>query len=288
MNSLKFADANSSFNDAKFVILGVPFDATSSFRSGSRFAPNRIREASYNFETYLIEHDIDLTDVPFHDAGNLDEYGNVNEMIDGVEDAVKKILSKFPILIGGEHSLTMGAVKTFRDVSVVFIDAHLDFRNEYLGIKNSHACVSRRVSEIVGVENVFSIGVRSFSREEKNDTEKMGLKYFSSFEVKENGIENIIRNLNLKKKIYLSLDMDGVDPSFAPGVGNPEPFGITPADVVKCIKILSDRLVGFDIVEVCPNYDNGNTSLLGARIIRDLIGCAGKSGTKNKTGIERK
>jgi len=276
MNSLKFADANSSFNDAKFVIFGVPFDSTSSFRSGSRFAPNRIREASYNFETYLMEQDVDLIDIPFHDAGNLDEYGNVDEMTGAVEDAVKKILPKFPILIGGEHSLTIGAVKTLKNVSVVFIDAHLDFREEYLGIKNSHACVSRRVSEIVGIENVFSIGVRSFSREEKNDAEKLGLKYVSSFDVKEKGIENIIRNLNLKKKIYLSLDMDGVDPAFAPGVGNPEPFGLTPNDVVKCIKILSDRLVGFDVAEVCPPYDNGNTSLLGARIIRDLIGCAGK------------
>lgn len=277
MNSSKFADANSSFNDAKFVIFGVPFDSTSSFRSGSRFAPNRIREASYNFETYLMEHDVDLIDVPIHDAGNLDEYGNVDEMTGAVEDAVKKILPKFPILIGGEHSLTMGAVKPFKDVSVVFIDAHLDFREEYLGIKNSHACVSRRISEIVGVENVFSIGVRSFSREEKDDAEKLGLKYFSSFDIKEKGVEKIIRNLNLKKKIYLSLDMDGVDPSYAPGVGNPEPFGLTPLDVVKCIKILSDRLIGFDIVEVCPPHDNGNTSLLGARIIRDLIGCAGKS-----------
>ena len=281
MNSLKFADANSSFNDAKFVIFGVPFDSTSSFRSGSRFAPNRIREASYNFETYLMEQDVDLIDIPFHDAGNLDEYGNVDEMTGAVEDAVKKILPKFPILIGGEHSLTIGAVKTLKNVSVVFIDAHLDFREEYLGIKNSHACVSRRVSEIVGIENVFSIGVRSFSREEKNDAEKLGLKYVSSFDVKEKGIENIIRNLNLKKKIYLSLDMDGVDPAFAPGVGNPEPFGLTPLDVVKCIKILSDRIVGFDIVEVCPNYDNGDTSLLGARIIRDLIGCAGKIHDKN-------
>jgi len=281
MNSLKFADANSSFNDAKFVIFGVPFDSTSSFRSGSRFAPNRIREASYNFETYLMEQDVDLIDIPFHDAGNLDEYGNVDEMTGAVEDAVKKILPKFPILIGGEHSLTIGAVKTLKNVSVVFIDAHLDFREEYLGIKNSHACVSRRVSEIVGIENVFSIGVRSFSREEKNDAEKLGLKYVSSFDVKEKGIENIIRNLNLKKKIYLSLDMDGVDPAFAPGVGNPEPFGLTPLDVVKCIKILSDRLVGFDVTEVCPPYDNGNTSLLGARIIRDLIGCAGKIHDKN-------
>jgi agmatinase len=280
MNALKFADANSSFNDAKFVVLGVPFDATSSFRSGSRFAPNRIREASYNFESYLMEHDIDLTDIPFHDAGNLDEYGNVDEMIKNVEEKIKKILPKFPILIGGEHSLTIGAVKPFRDVSVVFIDAHLDFRDEYLGIKNSHACVSRRVSEIVGIENVFSIGIRSFSREEKNDAEKMGLKYFSSSDVKEKGVESVIKNLDLKKKVYLSLDMDGIDPSFAPGVGNPEPFGLTPADVVKCIKILSGRLIGFDIVEVCPNYDKGNTSLLGARIIRDLIGCAGKLGCK--------
>ena len=281
MNSLKFADANSSFNNAKFIILGVPFDLTSSFRPGSRFAPNRIREASYNFETYLMEHDIDLTDIPFHDAGNLDEHGNADEMTGAVEDAVKKILPKFPIIVGGEHSLSIGAVKQFREVSVVFIDAHLDFREEYLGIKNSHACVSRRTCEIVGVENVFSIGVRSFSREEKNDAEKLGLKYFSSFDVKEKGIENIIQNLDLKEKVYFSLDMDGVDPAFAPGVGNPEPFGLTPNDVVKCIKILSDRLVGFDVTEVCPPYDNGNTSLLGARIIRDLIGCAGKIHDKN-------
>ncbi len=273
MNFLKFADANSSFNDAKFVIFGVPFDLTSSFRSGSRFAPNRIREASYNFETYLMEHDVDLVDIPVYDAGNLDEYGNVEEMIKNVEEKIKNFLPKFPIIVGGEHSLTIGAVKALKDVSIVFIDAHLDFRDEYLGIKNSHACVSRRVSEIAGIENVFSIGVRSFSKEEKNDSEKLGLEYFSSFDVKEKGMESIIKNLNLKKKVYLSLDIDGIDPAFAPGVGNPEPFGLSPIDVLKCISILSDRLVGFDITEICPPYDNGNTSLLGARIIRDLIGC---------------
>ncbi|MEW6070711.1 MAG: agmatinase [Candidatus Thermoplasmatota archaeon] len=278
MQTLKFADCNREFQDAKIVILGVPFDATSSFRAGSRHAPNAVREASWNFESYIQELDVDLAALPVCDLGNLEEFGKAESMLKALEFEVCKIIekNKFPILLGGEHTLTIGVVKAlkkqYKEFSVMILDAHLDFRNEYLGVKNSHACVTRRISEEIGCENVYSFGVRSLSKEEKVSSEKLKLKYFTVSELREKKISNIIKNLNLKEKIYLSLDFDVIDPSFAPGVSNPEPLGLNLNEILNCIKLLSSKLVGFDIVEVCPSYDNsGITSILAAKTIQYLV-----------------
>lgn len=276
LQALLFADANASFETAEFVISGVPFDRTSSFRSGTRFAPNKIREESWNFEQYLFEHSVNLLDIEFCDAGNLEEFGNVAQMLEGVEAFIKKVVNsnKFPILMGGEHSITFPAVKCFDKVGVIIIDAHSDFRDSYLNDSYSHACVTRRISELVGIGNVVPIAVRSISAEEKTALESYGLNYIDAFEMKEIGIENALKKvLNIIKmeKIYLSIDIDGIDPAYAPGTANPEPFGLTPIEVKKAIDILADKLVGFDIVEICPPYDNGNTSSLAARLIREVI-----------------
>lgn len=279
LTGVSFADANASFEDAEFVILGIPFDRTASYRSGARFAPNAIREASYNFETYLFEHEVDLLNVNVHDAGNLEEYGAVDEMVKHAGSFIGDVVSKgkFPIVLGGEHSVTIPAVKSLREVGVISIDAHLDFRQEYLGERNSHACVTRRIVEQVGMENVVVLGVRSISREEVGGELP---EFIDAFTIREEGMEKAVRrgmDLIEKEKIYLTLDIDGIDPACAPGTGTPEPFGISDLDAKKCIDLLASRLVGFDLVEVCPNYDKGNTAALSARLVREVIATSWKS-----------
>ena len=152
-----FADAESSFAEGHFVIFGVPFDGTCSHRKGTSQAPKSIREESYNFETYLFEHDVDLEDVPFHDLGDI-LCANLDEMLGGVGSTVERILEagKFPVIIGGEHSLTPPAVRKFHDVGVVILDAHLDFRDHYLDEPNSHACAARRVFDFHKLLDLFA------------------------------------------------------------------------------------------------------------------------------------
>lgn len=276
---LRFADAVSSYEDSEFVIVGVPFDKTTTFRSGARFAPTVVREASLNFERENFEHGVSFEDIPVHDAGDLYEEGTVDEMVLSIEEEARRLVSagKFPVFIGGEHSITPPVVKAFGEVSSISIDAHLDYRDEYQGLKNSHACSLRRIIEGVGDGNAFAFGVRSISAEE-NAPEAL---YATSFEVQENGVERVFDRMLGKLKrtpIYLSLDIDGIDPAYAPGTGTPEPFGLTPWDVRYIINRLGDRLVGFDVVEVCPPYDNGNTSILAARMIREVMAVKWKNG----------
>ena len=277
-----FADAEASFNDAKFVFYGYPFDGTACFRKGASKAPDEIRKHSYNFETYLMELGIDLCDVSANDWGNLKITKNQDKNEKSLTALVSKIVdvSKFPIGIGGEHSLTPAAVQAvhskYPNLSVVILDAHLDFRHEYEGNPKSHATVTRRVSEIVGLDKVRSIGIRSVSQSEISEARAIGLKFIESgwTELREY-LTDVIDELD--GPVYLSLDMDVIDPAFAPGVGTPEPFGMTPYEVLQTINFFADRIVGFDCVEVCPKYDNGNTSALAARIIRHLIGAVWQS-----------
>ncbi|MEM2869410.1 MAG: agmatinase [Thermoplasmata archaeon] len=277
-----FADARAARKGAGFVILGVPYDTTSSFRPGARFAPNAIREASWNFETYLPELGVDLTDIQIHDAGNLEEVGPPEELVEEVRRATEGILDggSFPVLLGGEHSLTPGAVGAMKekvDIGVIVLDAHMDFRNEYLRLRHSHACATRRCSELVGPEAVVPIGVRSVSREEMEDINgryRGRFKYIGAEEVRRGGIGPAVRKALRwvgRRSIYLSLDMDALDPAYAPATGTPEPFGLTPWDVRDAIRLLAPRLVGFDIVEISPGYDTGNTAALGARLVRELM-----------------
>ena len=269
---LRYADAMSSFEDSKFVIVGVPFDKTTTYRSGTRFAPTTVRETSQSFEKENFEHGVTFDDIAAHDAGDLYEEGSVDDMVESVNEEATRIVSagKFPIFIGGEHSISPPVVRAFGDIAVITIDAHLDFRDEYQGLKNSHACAHRRIVDHVGKGNAFAFGVRSISADEKVDE----ALYADAFRIHKEGTEKVFDEMlaKLKRKhIYLSLDIDGIDPSYAPGTGTPEPFGLTPWDVRYVINRLGDRLVGFDVVEICPPYDNGNTSLLGARMMREVM-----------------
>ena len=272
-----FADATTSLDDADIVLYGVPYDRTASFRSGSRLGPNAIREASWNFESYMMDRGIDLADVKVCDLGNTEEFGPAKDMVEAVQRRSRDLVKggKMPIVLGGEHSIAPASVMGFPDdIGVLGIDAHLDFKNEYLNERFSHACSARRISDHVGVDDVVYMGVRSFSAGEAEDLEKLGLTYVSAYEVHEKGIERAVQRA-LKavnaEKIYLTIDVDGIDPAYAPAVGNPEPFGITPLDVKKVIDMLAPQLVGMDINEVSPGWDHGQTALLAARIVREAI-----------------
>jgi agmatinase len=277
MPALSFADAHASFDDADIVLYGVPYDRTASFRSGARLGPNAIREASRNFEPYMMDHGLRLADAKVCDLGNTEEFGPTADMVEGVRRRSADIVGKgkIPIVLGGEHSLAPASVMGFgKDIGVLGIDAHLDFRDQYLNDRFSHACSARRIADHVGVDDVVYMGVRSFSEEEAADIERLGLTYVSAFDIHESGIERAVdRALNAvsEEKIYLTIDIDGIDPAYAPAVGNPEPFGLSPLQVKSVLNKIGPRLVGMDVNEVAPGWDHGQTALLAARIVREGI-----------------
>jgi agmatinase len=272
-----FADAVAPYDGARIALFGVPYDRTCSFRGGSRFAPRAIREASYNFETFMMDHQADLLDIPFADLGDTPAYGAATEMVQGVAKMASDIVGagKIPIVLGGEHSLAPAVVRSLpRDTGVLGIDAHLDFRDSYLNERWSHACSARRIADHVGVEHVVYLGVRSYSKEEREDLERLGLTYVSAFDVQEKGIASCVdRAMKAigRDRLYLTIDMDGVDPAFAPAVGNPEPFGLSPIHVKDLLRIVAPHLVGMDLNEVSPAWDFGQTALLAARLVREAI-----------------
>ncbi|OGS47313.1 MAG: agmatinase [Euryarchaeota archaeon RBG_16_67_27] len=283
MAAPRFADAVAKYDDARIALFGVPYDRTCSFRGGSRYGPAAIRQASYNFETFMMDHQRDILEVPFADLGDTPVFGPSADMVTGVSKMASDILGagKVPIAIGGEHSLAPAVVRAFpKDVGVIGIDAHLDFRDSYLDDRWSHACSARRIADHVGVEHVIYMGVRSYSREEREDLERLGLTYVSVFEIHERGIvatlQRAMKQID-RDQIYLTIDIDGVDPAYAPGVGNPEPFGIAPIQIKRLLGILGPSLIGLDLNEVSPAWDHGQTALLAARLIREAIMAIGEA-----------
>ncbi len=267
---LKFCDSSDNYVGSKYVIFGVPFDSTVSFRAGEKLAPNKIREESFNMESYSVYRGIDLKNSGIYDLGNTEEYHDPERVLEEVYSIVDGIVSdgKFPIMLGGEHSVTFGALKRMKS-KVVFIDAHTDFRDSYMGQRYSHACVARRVSEVVGRENVVSIGIRSISPEEiKEGTQKFFTSYEANHDFKK--VSSYLQAF-ADSPTYLSIDFDGFDPAFAPGVGTPEPFGLNPVVIMDILDSIGPNLVGLDIMEITPLFDNGNTSMLAARIIQEVV-----------------
>ena len=279
-----FADAEATFDDARFVIWGYPFDGTACFRKGAADGPEAIRHHSHNFESWLNELGLDLRDVPTHDWGDVETVADQEANNSAIGEIVDRIgaAGKFSVGLGGEHSLTPPAVAALKqhypNLTVVVLDAHLDYRDGYQGAKWSHAATTRRVSEIVGVDRVCVVGVRSLSREEQQAARGDDLSYIEAgwADLREH-LSDIVDTLD--GPLYLSLDMDVIDPAFAPGVGTPEPFGMTPYEVLQVLNFLSDRLVGFDCVETCPPADNGNTAALAARLVRHALGAVVKAQT---------
>lgn len=277
----RLADAHSDLEGADFVVLGVPYDATATFRHGARDGPAAIRRASYNFETWLLELGLDLDDVDIHDAGDVPEVFSPSGLVDLVERAVTEVVgeTRVPVLVGGEHSATEGAVRALArrhpDLSVLVMDAHLDFRDEYLGEPRSHSCATRRCADVVGVSRTAVVGVRSVSPEELEAAQDEGLTFVSADRVREDGLakalDDVLGGLP-DGPLYLSMDLDVLDPSHAPAVQNPEPWGLAPLDLRAAIDRVAPRLVGFDVMECAPVHDGGQTALVAARLLRHAIG----------------
>jgi agmatinase len=284
MHRTVFADANSDYKDARYVICGVPFDCTSCFRRGSRLAPQEIRNNSYNFETYNHLFGIDLKDVEIHDAGDLEVAQYVDDTLEMLSVHADKYVNdgKIPVMLGGEHSLTLPFIRAcktkYPDLACVVLDAHLDLREEYEGERNSHACISRHIIEDVTGKYV-SIGIRSGAREEYEYVKETKIRMFSADDVFSMGIESVVSELRsyIDGPVYLSIDMDAIDPAYAPALGTPEPYGLMPRDVRSVIACLAPYIVGFDLVEIAPAYDSGNTALLGAKLVRDFIAANAKA-----------
>jgi agmatinase len=273
-------DALSDYGSARYVIFGVPFDGTSSYRSGSRWAPDAMRQASANFETYNAYFDVDYEDLQIHDAGNLEHYTTVEQTLEELALAVEPIVAdgKIPIMLGGEHSLTLPCVKACAkkagdDFGVVVLDAHFDLRPEYGGVKYNHACVSRHILDEI-TDNYVTIGVRSGPKEEWVFAKDNDIRYYTPDDVREKGIRKVLAEATDYlgcSQIYLSLDMDALDPAYAPGLGTPEPFGLSDIEVREVIHRLAPMSVGFDIMEIAPEYDNGQSALLGTKLLREFI-----------------
>ena len=264
------------------LLFGAPYDGTVSYRAGARFGPARIREASHSLEEYSVRLDASLADVAFWDAGDLElPHGSPAGAVAAVAEYVGRAADHgaVPFMLGGEHLLTLGAVQALRrrhqDLAVVQLDAHADLRDTYLGDRLSHATVMRRVAEEVGGENVFPLGIRSGSAEEI----AWGRAHTRWPEADLPAAARAAAEALAGRPVYVTLDIDVLDPSEAPGTGNPEPGGETFATLLAALDALRGlRVVGLDLVEVAPPLDpSGRTEVLAAAICRHiLIGWFGK------------
>ena len=194
-----------------------------------------------------------------------------------VRNFTSKLLedNKIPIALGGEHSISAGIIHAFpEDISILSLDAHLDYRNIYENEKLNHSCVIKRISEKININNIVLFGIRSAEKNEFINAKNDGLFWLDSYYINKNGISKSLNKIKDKfrgKKIYLSLDIDVIDPSFASGTSTPEPFGLKPLDILDCIEFFSKDIIGFDVMEVCPPYDHGETAILAAKLVKTVI-----------------
>jgi len=278
-----FAGIDVAYDASEFALLGAPFDSTSSYRSGARFAPSAIRQAAENLETFSFRSGIDIENYLPTDMGDIAVvHGDASETIKRVEAVVSGVLSegKVPIVVGGEHTISIGSIraaaKFSNELCLLVMDAHADLRSEYLGYRLSHACVLRRVLEFVDEDSVMILGLRAISNEERKFIESNRIRYISSLAIRRSRGDNYLRIvkdfISTCNAVYLSLDMDAVDPSFAPGVQTPEPEGLTPTEILDVIHEVGKVSLAFDVVEVAPPYDLSMiTSMLAARAIMEFI-----------------
>jgi len=275
----RFSGFFEPFEKADYVILGVPFDGTSTYRPGSRFGPQAIREASQDLETYSLRTGLDAKDLKICDVGDLHVLGDVEKTLKRVRLVLSEIIKaqKFPVMLGGEHTITYGAIEAFEgDVGILSFDAHMDLRDESLGRKLSHATFMRRISEKIKPDHIVEVGVRALIKDEIQFAEKRGIKFFTGRDTRLAGSKEIARKVGRAlsdfEKIYLTLDMDVLDPSYAPAVGNPVPEGMVPSTLLDILQDVCDRrIIALDLVEVSPHYDTGLTSFQAVHIISETL-----------------
>ncbi len=278
----KFMGSTESYEEAAVVMVGVPMDFTCSFRPGTRFGPQKIREVSIGIEEYSIYMDKSLEDFEYYDSGDLDlPFGNVEKSLDMIGQAAKEIIedNKFPLFIGGEHLISVPVIKEVYkkygdELIVIHFDAHADLREGYLGCPNSHASAVRRLVDFMPSKNIYQFGIRSGTKEEFEYAKANTNMY--TIEVIE-PLKKVLDKFK-NKPVYFTLDIDVVDPAYANGTGTPEPGGISSKELLQALNIIKDlNIVGFDLVEVSPHYDQSDrTALLAAKVIRDMIMIASK------------
>lgn len=297
-----FADCNAEFDEAAYVLFGVPFDASVSHMSGASSAPSRMRKESYNFETFLMDLEVELDEVPMHDMGDLG-LDNSRDGQHAVQEQVGALFGsvldggKFPMMMGGDHSVSIASADAFMERlggkggMVMVVDAHLDFRDQYLDNPLSHACFTRRVFERWGKDSIAVIGARSGCAEEYHAARDLDLSFYTSRFVHARGIVEAVNALDEAKAIrsrpiYLSIDIDGIDPAYAPGTGTPEPWGMTPWDVLQLMQELRGAVRAMDVMEIAPPVEQYITPGLGAKLMRQMVGLR-EMVDKSPTWLER-
>ncbi len=269
--------AGTDFDKSKIIITGVPFDATCSYRAGARFGPSKIRQVSDSLEEYSIYQDKSLFDMDFCDAGDLElDPDNVDSSHNMIAGYARSLLhsGKIPVFIGGDHSISIPIIKEFydfygNDLVLLHLDAHADARDGYLGCVNSHASVIRRATGFMQGKNIYQCGIRSGSAEEIEFSQiHTNLFKYDIFEPVKS-IMHVIKD----RPLYISLDIDVLDPAFANGTGTPEPGGVSSGELLDTVLLLKHcNIRGLDVVEVSPPYDaSDRTAIVAAKIIREFI-----------------
>lgn len=265
---------NSGFDSSKVVILPVPYDGTSTWIKGADKGPEAIIEASTNMELYDIDMDCEIYTVGIHTAKPIGRSGTPEKMSAEVYKRTKELFAKkkFPIILGGEHSVSIGAIKAaaeqFEDITIVQFDAHADMRNEYLGSKNNHACVMARAAEVAPV---VQIGIRSMSIEERDRITPERVFFATQIKESQSWIYEMLNKLT--KNVYVTIDLDVLDPAIMSSTGTPEPGGMLWYDLLNVLEKINEKsnIVGFDVVELCPNKYNKAPDFLAAKLVYTLI-----------------
>ena len=270
-----FIGCDAEYEDARMVIFGAPYDSTTSFRHGTRFGSRAIRSDSFGIETYSPYQDKDLLDTAVFDAGDLElVFGNSPKALAQIRDMTAEILAdgKLPIMLGGEHLVTLGAIQAvsakYPDLHIIHFDAHADLREDYLGETLSHASVMRRSWELVGDGHIHQFGIRSGDRSEF----VWGADHVETRKFDFAGLAETVAALG-DAPVYFTLDLDVLDPSIFPGTGTPEAGGVTFNELLNAIWLLKPlNIVGFDVNELSPAYDpSGVSTAVACKLLRELI-----------------
>ncbi len=276
-NIENFIGCDSSYADANIVLFGAPFDSTTSYRPGARFGPSAMRHESYGLETYSPYQDKDLTDYNIFDSGDLELcFGSSESALADIESRARQILSdgKLPLLLGGEHLVTLGAVRAavekYPDLHIVHFDAHADLRDDYLGSKLSHACVLRRCHDLIGDGRIHQFCIRSGDREEFRFADKHTDMHKFDF----SGLEELTENLiEANVPVYFTIDLDCLDPSVFPGTGTPEAGGVSFLSLLSAVQIVAKaNIIGADVNELAPMLDHsGVSTAVACKVLRELL-----------------
>ena len=272
-----FIGCDAEYADASVVLFGAPFDSTTSFRPGARFGPAAMRHESFGLETYSPYQDADLTDYAVFDSGDLELcFGSAEQALRDIEERAEVILrdGKLPVLLGGEHLVTLGSFRAvFRqhpDVHVIHFDAHADLRDDYLGAQLSHACVLRRCHELVGDGRIHQFCIRSGEREEF----RFAARHTDLHALTLDGLDEVVDQLKASgAPVYFTIDLDCLDPSAFPGTGTPEAGGISFTQLLEAMqKVAECRIVGADVNELAPMLDaSGASTATACKVLRELL-----------------